>query len=347
MSPLGRLERVDLRQVWQREAGDFTPWLAEKINLELLGDTIGLDLELEAVEKSVGPFRADILCKETASEGWVLIENQLERTDHTHLGQIMTYAASLGKVTVVWIAQRFTDEHRATLDWLNEITGEGVNFFGLEVELWRIGDSTPAPKFNIISQPNDWLKSGRTLPGESGGLTPTQQLQLEFWQGFRALLLESQTGQASALKPQKASAQHWTSFSIGRSNFNLFAAVNTRNLGVSVGLVIATPDAKQHFALLESERERIETEVGQPLLWKLLPDGKESRIELVNTGVDPRVRSSWPIQYAWLQHTLERFHRTFALRIKQLTITGDGPGVLEEGSESANMLMDAQVQDST
>ena len=143
---LGKLEKVDLRTVWTNEAADFTPWLAEEGNLERLADIIGLDLELEATEKSVGPFSADILCKDTVNDQWVLVENQLERTDHRHLGQLLTYAAGLNAVTVVWIAERFTEEHRAALDWLNEITGEGTDFFGLEIELWRIGKSPAAPK---------------------------------------------------------------------------------------------------------------------------------------------------------------------------------------------------------
>jgi len=157
---LGRLAKVELRDVWKNEAQDFTPWLAEEDNLALLGDTIGLDLELEAVEKGVGPFSADIVCKETANNTNVLIENQIERTDHTHLGQIMTYAAGLNAVTIVWVAKRFTDEHRAALDWLNEITNEDITFFGLEVEVWRIGDSAKAPKFNVVSKPNEWTKAG-------------------------------------------------------------------------------------------------------------------------------------------------------------------------------------------
>src|SRR6476646_8369797 len=148
---LGRLERVDLREVWPTEDGDFTPWLARPENIELLGDAIGLDLEVEAQEKEVGPFRADILCKDTATNAWVLIENQLERTDHSHLGQLLTYAAGLRAVTIVWIATRFTDEHRAAIDWLNEVTAEELNFFALEIEAWRIGNSAAAPKFNVIS----------------------------------------------------------------------------------------------------------------------------------------------------------------------------------------------------
>ena len=157
---LGRLQQIrDIKKYWEREATDFTPWLAKNENLSLLGDTIGIDLELEAQEKNVGPFRADILCRDTANSQWVLIENQLEKTDHTHLGQLITYAAGLHAVTIVWLSARFTDQHRSAIDWLNEITNESFSFFGLEIELWKVDDSLPAPKFNIVSKPNDWSKT--------------------------------------------------------------------------------------------------------------------------------------------------------------------------------------------
>lgn len=116
---LGRLQIVDLRDIWKTEATDFTPWLASEDNLKLLSETLGLELELEAQEKSVGPFRADVLCRNCGSEEWVLIENQLERTDHTHLGQLLTYASGLEAVTIIWVASHFREEHRSTLDWLN------------------------------------------------------------------------------------------------------------------------------------------------------------------------------------------------------------------------------------
>jgi len=129
---LGRLHKVDLREAWTSESIDFTPWLAQEDNLKLLGEVIGIELELESQEKEVGPFRADILCKNTANDSWVLIENQLARTDHSHLGQLITYAAGLNAVTIVWIAERFTQEHRAAMDWLNERTDEKINLFGLQ-----------------------------------------------------------------------------------------------------------------------------------------------------------------------------------------------------------------------
>ena len=157
---LGRLKKIkNVRDIWDKEDRDFTPWLAEDENISLLGESIGLSLEVEAQEKSVGPFRADILCKDTADDSWVLIENQLEKTDHKHLGQLMTYASGLKAVTIVWLATKFTEEHRSSLDWLNQITDDSFNFFGLEIELWRIDDSLIAPKFNLVSKPNDWSRS--------------------------------------------------------------------------------------------------------------------------------------------------------------------------------------------
>ena len=176
---LGRLTRVDLRDIWTREADDFTPWLAREENLTILSETLGIDLELEAQEKAVGPFRADVLCKDIGTGTWVLIENQLERTDHGHLGQLLTYASGLEAVTIVWIAARFTEEHRSTLDWLNRITDESFRFFALEIELWRIGESPTAPKFNVVSKPNDWSRSvaqaARSI--EDSELSQTRLLQ--------------------------------------------------------------------------------------------------------------------------------------------------------------------------
>ena len=183
LPPLVRLTRVELRDIWISEAADFTPWLARPENIAVLGEALGIDLELEAQEKAVGPFRADILCKDIGTDHWVLIENQLERTDHSHLGQLLTYASGLEAVTIVWIAARFNEEHRATLDWLNKITDQSFRFFGLEVELWRIGDSPAAPKFNIVSKPNDWSHSVAQAVRaiDDAELSETRVMQRAYW----------------------------------------------------------------------------------------------------------------------------------------------------------------------
>ena len=213
MEELGLLEKVEPREYWASEATDFTPWLAKEENLSQLGNTIGLDLELEATEKNVGPFRADILCKETTDAHWVLVENQLEKTNHTHLGQLLTYAAGLKAVTIVWIAKPFTEEHRAALDWLNNITDDTFNFFGLEIELWKIGDSKPAPRFNIVSKPNDWTKQVASAKSaiDTSELTESKELQLNFWQAFK----EHCSEHSNSFNTQKPRPQHWMNIAMG------------------------------------------------------------------------------------------------------------------------------------
>ena len=310
---LGRLERIDLRAVWESEASSFTPWLALPENLSLLGDTIGISLELEAQEKNVGPFRADLLCKDTASGAWVLIENQIERTDHTHLGQILTYAAGLDAVSIVWVARRFTEEHRAALDWLNRVTEPKINFFGLEVEVWRIGASAPAPKFNIVSQPNDWAKLVATSVID--GQTETKQQQLAFWTAFREHLIEND----SLVKPQKPQAQHWATFSVGKSGFHLEATLHSTLNRITALLVIeGREETKAYFHLLEQQKADIEREIDAALDWALLPDKGESRIRLSRTWASLFDETRWPEQFNWLKEKLEAFYHAFAPRVKNL-----------------------------
>ena len=180
---LGRLEPVNLRRVWANEESDFTPWLADQKNLAILGDALGMSLEFVSREEAVGPYSADILCRDSNDGTQVVVENQLESTDHDHLGKLLTYAAHLGARVLVWIAKSFTDQHRAALDWLNEVSETGTRFFGLEIELWQIGESPPAPKFNVVARPNDWTKEGTDV----ATLTDTQRMQLRLLGGLRGI----------------------------------------------------------------------------------------------------------------------------------------------------------------
>ena len=203
---LGRLTRVDPRKIWATEASDFTPWLAREENLAVLSETLDMELELEAQEKAVGPFRADILCKDIGSDAWVLIENQLERTDHRHLGQLLTYASGLEAVTIIWIAAHFNEEHRSTLDWLNKITDEDFRFFGLEVELWRIGDSPAAPRFNIVSKPNDWSRLvAQAARADEAELSETRLMQWNYWSALNAVLDQAEGPVLGSRKPRPSS----------------------------------------------------------------------------------------------------------------------------------------------
>jgi len=314
--PRGRLQPVDIRKAWESEAREFTPWLATEENLTLLGDALNIDLELEGTEQNVGPFRADILCKDTASDAWVLIENQLERTDHGHLGQLLTYAAGLNAVTVIWLAGRFTDEHRATLDWLNEITGDNFNFFGIEIQLWRIGDSDVAPKFNIVAKPNDWTKTIRSGGGRlaTAELTDTNRKQREFWAQLMARLDESN----SVIKPRKPQPVNWMSFSIGRSDFGLLVSMNTRDNVLWSGVTMKGPNSEAHFRLLQQDKKCIEQEFGQNLNWQDAADKKERHVGIYRTEVNPLDESDWPRQLEWLQNSLEKLFQVFHHRIQNL-----------------------------
>ncbi len=319
---LGRLKKIDLREVWSSEAAGFTPWLAQEENLKLLGETIGIDLELEAQEKEVGPFRADILCKDTATDSWVLIENQLARTDHSHLGQLLTYAAGLEAVTVVWVAERFTEEHRATLDWLNERTDEKINFFGLEVELWRIGDSPIAPKFNIISQPNEWSRTVQQAAAGAGGISAHKQLQLKFWTAFR----EHMEAKGSIVRCQKPLPQHWTNYAIGRSGIHLTSIVSTWNSEtnskgpeIRAELYLDGPNAKQEFAALEKQKENLETALGFPLTWHN-PENKAMCRLYTRQDADFLNEALWPQHFEWLRQRLETMHKVFAPIVKNLKL---------------------------
>ena len=315
---LGRLTPVELRDIWSSEASDFTPWLAREENLSVLGEALGVELELEAQEQAVGPFRADILCKEIGSGTWVLIENQLERSDHLHLGQLLTYASGLDAVTIVWIVARFTEEHRSTLDWLNKITDESFRFFGLEVELWRIGESPAAPKFNIVSKPNNWSRSvaqaARAI--DDSKLSPTAVMQRAYWDALHGVLNEV-GGPVSGNR--KAQPQSWMAYSIGRTGFHLGAVMGRPKRRIRSELYLAGPKAKASFRLLHEEKEDIERDLGYPIEWEELRAGTDSRIAVYRHDVDPGDENDWPRQHQWLASKLNELHRVFAQRIRELS----------------------------
>src|SRR5258708_6773024 len=321
ITALGRLTKVDLREVFATEAGGFTPWLAKDENLALVAESIGISLQCEAQEKEVGPFRADILCKDTVTDNWVLIENQIERTDHIHLGQLLTYAAGLQAVTIIWISRRFTDEHRAALDWLNEHTDENINFFGLEIELWKIGNSDVAPKFNIVSQPNDWSRSVQAAAKETGQITEHKHIQLRFWIAFRDFMEKN-----SQVRCQKPYPQHWLYHPIGTSGFRLVSVISLyssetakRGPEIRVELDMFSDLAKQHFAGLEKQRTEIENACGLPLIWHN-PEQKNACRIYTKQNADFLHEDQWSAQQQWLKENLELFYRVFAPLMQNLEV---------------------------
>lgn len=311
---LGKLESIPLREAWENEASQFTPWLAQPENIELLSEALGIELEVTGREQSVGSFSADVLCKDAATGQTVLIENQLERTDHTHLGQIITYAAGLNANTVVWISASLREEHRAAIDWLNENTVETPQFFGVEVELWRIGDSPYAPKFNVVSKPNDWSKTvyaaAHSLAGAT--LSETKLQQQRYWAALGEFIERNNKG----IRPQKPLPQHWTNFSIGRSGMHLAATVNSVEERISVQLYLWSDQAKEQFRQLEQSKPQIEAAIGEKLEWEELPGRKAARIALYRQNIDPGNEDDWASQHEWLASKIATFNQVFRPLVK-------------------------------
>ena len=321
MSKLGRLQSVELRKIWPDEAQNFTPWLAEEENLVLLGETLGMELEFEGQELDVGDFRADILCRNTEDDSRVLIENQLEQTNHKHLGQILTYSAGLDIHTVIWIAKRFREEHRAALDRLNEITDERFQYFGIEVKVWQIEDSAHAPQFEIVSKPNDWNRtvSRDTERAVINDLSETQLLQEKFWTEFGKYLISKYPNEEDMPirkpKPQPVSRMV---FGLGKAEFKLYAILAKRDRQIRIQLTLLENNAKAHFHLLRKDQEKIENEVGESLEWLELPGREESQVCLLKNDTDLTNEIDWTNQHKWLAAKLEKFDEVFRPRVHML-----------------------------
>lgn len=310
---LGIIKKLELRDIWASESSDFTPWLAKEDNIVLLGDAIGIDLEVESQEKSVGPFRADILARDINTNHYVLIENQLELTNHNHLGQIMTYAAGLDAFSIIWIAKSFTEEHRAALDWLNRITDEHINFFGIEIEVIQIGDSIPAPQFNVVAKPNGWSKSVK-YSANNNELTDTKLKQQQYWTDFKEYV--STVG--NPFKVQKPLPQHWTIIAMGKSYFHLSLTVNSQNKSICINLEISGDNAKDNFDTLQSKYEvESKSKISSELEWMRLNDRKVSMVKL-SAPYDFLDQSSHNQQFEWFVENVKKFIEFFRPKIKTI-----------------------------
>lgn len=310
---LGTLKQINLRQAWKNEASDFTPWLAQETNLQMLADALGLiELELVQTEYQVGDFKLDILCSD--DEGEIIIENQLEKTNHSHLGQIITYAAGIGAKKVIWLAESFRTEHVAALEFLNQHTTHELNFFAVEITLWRIADSPMAPSFNVVVKPNDWSKISRENARLAATATPTKLQQQKFWIEWIAYL----EARKSPLRPQKPRPQHWLNLSLGRSGFTISATVNSRENRLGLDIYINHPDAKKYFAQLNEQSPAIEEKLGFKLDWRELPEKNACRILIYKNDAPLSDENAWPNYFDWLSTTALKLDQVFRPMVKSL-----------------------------
>ncbi len=313
MQKLGKLNRIDdLRSVWKREAYDFTPWLRE--NIELLAEAIGLELDLVETESPIGEYAVDLYAKDLNTGRWVIIENQLAQTDHNHLGQLMAYAAGKEAGVIIWISPKFRDEHRRTLDWLNEITDETVSFFGIELELLQVDGSLPAPHFKLVAQPNEWQKAVNR---------PMASSRQQAYEAFFGKLLDKVKAKHPDLsRANKALPQNWFTFPVGRSGFAIAVAFG-RGKQFRTELCIATGDQaknKTAFDALFQDREGIEAAIGSPLVWQRLDDKQTSGIHCATKGSIGDDPAHLEELQDWAVDMVATFHKVFKPCIQNLKL---------------------------
>ena len=212
IAKMGKLVEVDIRKLWEHEQYDVSKWLSDKENLELLNDAIGLSLTEVETEVYVGAYRCDLVGKDEVTGEKVIIENQLEASNHDHLGKIITYASGLDANVIVWIVKEAREEHRSAVEWLNNNTSTNINFFLIEVHAYKIGDSNPAPMFEVVEKPNGFIKNAKNQSGSSD-LNKSQSERLEFWTQFNDVIVE----RGKPFKIRKASTDHWYDIAIGTS----------------------------------------------------------------------------------------------------------------------------------
>jgi len=293
MPDFGALHYVDVRDLWRHEAHEFTPWLAT--HLTALGESIGLDLELTEQEACVGAFFCDLVAKEINTDRIVIIENQLEAADHSHFGQLLTYAAGKEASVAIWIAREIRDEYRQALTWLNSRTDTKTEFFGIVLEAFRIDDSKPVVNFKIVAAPNEWRKKAAEATAKSVG--SKDELYRQFFEPVVDELREVHL----FTNARRAQPQNWMIFPSG-----IRGAVYGLNFPqgnkVRSELYIDFGDQafnKAFFDAMALQRSKIESAFGSPLSWERLDGRRASRIATYRKGAITDTREDLESIRAW------------------------------------------------
>lgn len=315
MPEFASLEPQDVRQYWEHEEYDFTPWLADEIETEGasdLEDVLGLDVEIIEREKSVGKYNVDIYAQVVDDGRTIVIENQLQDSDHDHLGKAIAYAAGVDADIIVWLAPAFNDEHRDAMQWLNENTREGIDLFAIRLEVWRIESSPPAVRFNAIEQPSEWKEKAQRSRGE---LSERDQLREEFWTAFRDQIEEAST----PLSSRKPYPSHYYSNPIGVGGYHMSFYIDEDES--ELGLELIFEDDAEGFEELRDHAEELERELDADLYWGELRETRtgKMRSELeVKRDADIEDREQWDEYFDWMLEQGRRFHEVFPERLRQL-----------------------------
>lgn len=292
---LGKLEKIELRKVWRHEALDFTRWLARKENIALLSKEIGIDIEVIETEMSVGRYNVDIYARDTESNKKIVIENQLENTNHDHLGKMLVYAAGLDADIAIWIVKDVNEEHRQAVEWLNDNSFEKINIFLVKVELWKIDNSPIAPKFQVICEPNNWAKVLKQQSKEN--VSDLELKQMEYWQGF----VDYAKSKDKTYISQRPSIYNWYVIRIGSSDYKIKLVHSVNSDMIRCQLEIFNDEI---YKKLEQYRTEIDNKING-LEWEYLEDRKVNRISCNNSSKDNAS------SYVWLLDMVDRFKEVF------------------------------------
>ncbi len=284
---LGKLKEIDIRNVWAHEQYDFSKWLAGESNIQELGNVLNLSLTNVETEKFTGAFRCDILCQDEFTGKTVLIENQLEPSNHDHLGKIITYASGLDAAIVIWIVLSAREEHASAIRWLNQHTDENVQFFLLEIHAYVIEDSVPAPVFTIVEKPNDFTRTVKNITqmGEAGSL---KAMQREFWEQFNEVL----TQRGEPFRKHSAPANYAYNVAAGLSGCHMTIELHKKKKYVEICLWI--DNDKALYDSLYEQREEIENKLGFALEWMRIDNAKASAISTYIHGLDFQSHENYP-----------------------------------------------------
>lgn len=284
--PLGRLKEVDIRELWAHEQYNFSNWLAKEENIELLNETVGLTLTDIDKEVYVGSYRCDLVAVDETTDVKIIIENQLDSTDHDHLGKIITYASGLDANVIIWIVKEAREEHKSAIEWLNNNMAKEISFFLLEIKAYRIGDSLPAPMFKVVEKPNDFIKSNKSV--KNGDLSKTQAERLNFWTEFNRVVTEN----GKPFNVRKATTDHWYDVAIGTSDAHI--SITLVNKDGTIGVELYVRDCKDLFDNLYEHKEEIENKLGFNMHWERLDDKKASRIKSYIPGLNFNKQGNYP-----------------------------------------------------
>lgn len=312
LAEIAKLNKINSRKVWEGE-DQFSDWLAE--NLSRLGDVMGLELERSEWEKLVGAFSADIICVDRISGANVVIENQFTRTDHNHLGKMITYASGLKSSIVIWIAPRFREEHRSAIDWLNEISGLNIRFFGVVLDVFQIGDSVYAPHFDIVAQANDWGRHIKRASSSSRGVPPNETALklMGFWEDVRSYF----EMKCSPLELGNTVYDNLHYFKFGIRSIALRAVVEDNATKFRVEIFLAGQKKRPEYSRnwidhLMANRDEIEKAAGEELNWKNPEQNVEISISCSPASADiddPTLREAVIKQIYAKVHCLDKAFR--------------------------------------